>query len=285
LPTAGLVRSHAGWSRAGAPELPLPEQTRLAVGAPEQLCAQTWDGHLVRVEEDVRTRSKQPAPPLSPLLPVGASCVGLGTDGAVVLLQPDGGLAGIADRATGLAVDGGTILVAGPSEVRFLGPDGDEQRRVEAEGGPTALFRDDDRLLLGHPDGRLAVAPLAPDEPAGPGFEEAPTKAVTRLLPGPNRTLVAGFANGEVGVWSRRDGARLVRARLHGPVAHLFWRGDVLVAATELGDTAELDLADLAGPRCALLTRIWARVPQVWEGGRPTLRPADAGHECAGRDQ
>ena len=285
LDGGGLLVTHNGGTGQGGPGLDHPERARLLAGAAtgSTACTQDWQGRLVRLVDGREAVDVGTVGPLASLLAVDDVCVGLGRDGHVLLLDVDGRLQTLAREASALAVDGDTILVAQPTAVLLFDLTGAGTGRREVSGSPTALARRGDLLFVGSEDGRLVMLPAQPDQP-DPGIEfgQTPASAVTRLLAGPRGTLVAGFASGELGVWSRQDGARLIEARLHGPVRHLSWQGDEVLAATELGDVDQLDLSDLTRPRCALLQDVWERVPQAWSAGRPTVREPDPGHECAG---
>ena len=88
----------------------------------------------------------------------------------------------------------------------------------------------------------------APADHHQPPFEQTPSQAVTRLAAGPLSTLAVGFADGTVGLWNLRGGKLLQRRRLHGAVQHLARFGRRLYVATELGDTAQLDLTGVEYP-------------------------------------
>jgi hypothetical protein len=102
-------------------------------------------------------------------------------------------------------------------------------------------------------------------------------------MPGPPGTVIAGFANGLLGLWNLDNGARLYATRLHGPIRHLLRDGPALIAATELGDHRRLDLGVFDIDHCALLRAVWRAVPVAWENGLLVRRPPPADHPCAGR--
>jgi hypothetical protein len=106
---------------------------------------------------------------------------------------------------------------------------------------------------------------------------------VVRLLAGPMGTVVAGFADGHVGIWNLEDGDLLDQTRLHGAAVHLLLDGTRLIMASELGDHRVMDLEAFHASHCALLRRIWKAVPVVWERGRSRLREPPAHHRCAAR--
>jgi hypothetical protein len=101
------------------------------------------------------------------------------------------------------------------------------------------------------------------------------------LALGPSGTLLAGFADGTVGIWNLDNGSRLHHARLHGAVRQLRVRRGTLLAATELGQHLTLDLGVFQRPYCEVLRQLWRQVPVVWEAGLPVLRPPPRQHPCA----
>ncbi len=109
-------------------------------------------------------------------------------------------------------------------------------------------------------------------------LERAPSAAVVQLRSkGP--FVVAGFANGTLGVWDRTSGAELARMKLHGPVAEIIWENDQLSAQTTLNDTATLDLGPLISSYCSVITRVEREIPIVWRENGPQ-RVRSAGHNC-----
>ena len=103
---------------------------------------------------------------------------------------------------------------------------------------------------------------------------------VEQLLGGSRETLLAGFADGTVGVWSTRNGARLYHLSLHGPIHQLELERGTLTVSTELGDSEVLDLSVLHQDYCSLLREVWSEIPVVWEDGRAVERAAPVGHRC-----
>ncbi|MFH0902172.1 MAG: hypothetical protein V2A73_16190, partial [Pseudomonadota bacterium] len=114
----------------------------------------------------------------------------------------------------------------------------------------------------------------------GLSFASTPASAVTSILAGPPGTLVAGYVNGFLGIWSIKNGALLDSAKLHGPLLHLLYLDRRLYAVTELGDALDLDLAAFTENYCELVRRMWQAVPVAWEDGLPVLRPPPARHCC-----
>jgi hypothetical protein len=171
--------------------------------------------------------------------------------------------------------------VAAGREVHVLGPDGAARASFPSDAGATAVGRAGDYLVLGFKDGNLELVPVVKNR-AKPTFtfEDVPSSPVVQILPGPRGTVIFGFANGVLGLFSLENGARLEHARLHGPVIHLVLEGTTLHAASELGGHLTWNLGVFFTPYCDLLRQVWAEVPLVWEGGLPVLRAAPRRHPC-----
>jgi len=153
-----------------------------------------------------------------------------------------------------------------------------------APGSESARLVLGDRLALGHPDGSLELRPQGAGTGAGPlSLQPASASPVLRLLAGPPGSLVAGHADGTLGLWSLEDGELLEATRLHGPIVELRLEAGRLRAATALGDARDWDLSALLAERCALLGEVWRRTPAAWRGGRLQRAGPPPGHPCAGR--
>jgi WD40 repeat protein/serine/threonine protein kinase len=202
------------------------------------------------------------------------------SDAAVTLLRRDG-------SATPLALPGAVTSVAA-----FGGSDGgylvaaDRVLRVDESGsirgswptgpGVTAVGATDHHIVAGYRDGNLELRALGNDAPVvTSAFEQVDASAVERILAGPPGTVVAGYANGSLGLWNLEDGARLVSARLHGRVVHLRVEAGKLYAATDLGDFLVWNLEAFYREYCELLAEVWADTPVVWQQGRAVeVRPS-----------
>jgi eukaryotic-like serine/threonine-protein kinase len=277
-PDAG--RSQARWREAA-------EQGRLARQSPDDraLCLDTGEG---RVELWDLTRDElrgvaawQDVRGLVALR--GPACAALVGDQVRRLAPGEGAdellLAGA--EALGVGRDGDELLVAVGAEVQVLDARGRSRARLPGGLGASALFALGDRLVLGYPEGHLEVRPRQSSGVPGLNLEEVPEHAPTALAAGPAGSLVVGFADGLLGLWDPASGERLLHAKLHGPIRHLRVDARGLSAASELGDHLRWELADLERPYCELLADLWARVPVVWEGGRPVARPPPSAHACA----
>ena len=208
--------------------------------------------------------------------------------GCLVLAQGEARLVDARGQVQSLTRDAGAVswvgnhaLVAGDTQVNLYDGAGKLLRSWSSGPGVTALTRVEGRLALGFRDGNIELLRDA----RSPGnnkltFEDVPASKVVRLLAGPKGTLVAGFANGQLGIWSLDNGARLRRSRLHGAVRHIALAGGKLLAATELGDHLSLDLSTFDLAYCDLMRRVWKEVPVMWENGMPIKREPVKGHRC-----
>jgi hypothetical protein len=205
-------------------------------------------------------------------------------DGILRLHDASGTARQLARGVTALAWERGRLLVATGQDVRVLSSGGERRAHHPISSGATALARVGPQLVVGYADGAVErVAPGARVAEHGLTFEHLPASPVRRLLAGPPGAIIAGYGDGQVGVWSLRHGTRLAHARLHGAVVHLVMRGQRLYAASELGQHLILDLRPFFTPYCTLLRQVWRRVAVTWEGGRARLRPPRAGHRCLRR--
>ena len=136
------------------------------------------------------------------------------------------------------------------------------------------LKRAEEGLVFGFNDGSIELGSNPYGERSESRvFEGTPSSPVTAMLPGPGKILIAGFANGLIGIWSLADGSRLYKARLHGPVIHLMIKDAALHAATDLGQYLRLDIGIMHLNHRTLLEEVRRQVPVYWKGGLPVLAP------------
>jgi hypothetical protein len=175
-----------------------------------------------------------------------------------------------------LAPDGGGALLMRKEGLLALDAAG-RPGAATSFGAPVviAACRAGDALVIGRRDGTIEAVP------PGARFQRPTDSFVTRLVAGPSRTLVAGYADGTIAVLGLDDGAVLATARLLGRVDHLEIAGRRLVAASDGGGVLARDLGVFEADACALLREVWARIPVVWEGGAVVPRPPPADHRCA----
>jgi WD40 repeat protein len=236
-------------------------------------CASTTEGRLELWEGDHRWFSA-PEGPVVELRVFQGGCLAL-VGGVARLFDRAGAGRELASGAGAIEIEssGGLAVAAGDRLLRF-DPTGAAIDQAPIEPGVTALARIDGAWVFGFRNGRVELGSISlASTPGGP---------VVRLAEGPMGTLLGGWASGELGIWSRDNGALLDRRRLHGPIVQLGVEGGRLWAHSELGgwyqdpDTFGLDY-------CTLMRRIWSQVPVVWRNGLPVRSPPPEEHPCRAR--
>jgi hypothetical protein len=155
---------------------------------------------------------------------------------------------------------------------------------LSASAGIVAIARSGSWLVVGYRNGNIELLPMdASQQRPSFSFERAPASRPELIVPGPPGTVVLGYANGVVGIWSEANGALLASERLHGRVVHLRTEGHRLYAASELGQHLVWELEAFYRPYCELLGNVWSDVPVVWDNGQPVMREPDAQHHCNSR--
>ena len=291
------VLNHLGWqpmaggSRHNSSRLDQRLQQRArraaAPNAPRQLCVLTnsgslelWRGEAVTVLEKASAMAR-----VDELVALPRGC--LVQSGARVLLHgASGKVKQVHARAQAVAPDRQGFLVASEDGVLLYDADGRQRARYMGAVGVTALTRGDTFLALGFKEGNIELVPLSGPVLAPPVrrprflFENVPASAVSRLRQGPRGTLVAGFANGQWGIWSSANGKQFLLDKLHGSISQLEIRDRALHVTSSLGQHQRLDLEVFHLPYCELMRRIWASVPAVWEDGLARMRPPPGDHHC-----
>ncbi len=275
----GRFKAHPAstqWKRA------IEERAASAAMAPDgrHLCLQSFDGNLEIwdvAQDQVLLRSEQAS--TEQILAVVGGCVTLG-QGVAQLHRADSTVKRLGDGVGAMAWDGDQLLLAEARQVRTLDSAGQPQGSLPGMPGACALARLDEHLALGFPEGSIVLRAL---EEGGDDVQlkELPSSPVALLLAGPRKTLVAGFANGVLGMWDSGDGTPLERVKLHGRIAGIQLADDHLLALTDLGELIAADLSPLRIDHCELLQQVWRTVPVVWERGEAELREAPQDHECA----
>lgn len=280
--------SHEGWTALDGSDTPAPTgrwmarietQARRARVAGSLACMLLEDGTVEAwdVVADERLARDDTARFSDVTMAMG-SCVARAPTGVVVLGR-DGSvrtwLEGVATDA--VAGDGDGILVAYGDGVARLDAEGREIRRHAAGASVSALLGVEEGLVLGFGEGNLELR--SGDGGSTVSFQGVPSAAPETMVAGPSGTLLVGYANGQVGLWSIADGKKLAQARLHGRVVHLHLEAQRLYAATDLGDHLLWDLGAFHRPYCELLEDVWAQVPVIWVDGEPQPRPVPA-HRC-----
>ncbi|MBW2459375.1 MAG: hypothetical protein JRI68_33085, partial [Deltaproteobacteria bacterium] len=286
-----VTRGAAQWSRA------VEQRALFAVQAPtgSLLCVQTYEDGLEiwDLAADRRLAAHQVVG-LEQILAVPNGCVTRGgasaaADNSVVLHHRSGASRALAveGQPSALGTGSGEILVAAGTQVFAFQHDGQPSGRWRVGTGVTAVTRgkapDGERsvLVVGYRDGNIELFPADSGKPKPDYFfEQVPSSPVLRILAGPMDTLLVGFANGMVGIWSQDNGSRLEHARIHGQVTHLLLEGHELYVATDLGQHLVWDLDVFNADHCELLRHIWRRVPVVWEAGRPVKQAPPSNLPC-----
>jgi WD40 repeat protein len=261
-------------------------------GEPAEVwCLHTVEGQLEmwnrRLDEAIG--SARPVAGLSQVLAIPGGCVTRGQEGVTLHRaghEPQ--RLAVPGLSHGASYSDGQILVVTDREVRAFTPAGealsDYRVGIGARVVALAPVRDLSTarwLVVGYRDGNIDLVPTN-DRLTKPSysFEQVPASPPMAILVGPMHTLIVGYANGLLGMWSQLDGTRLAHARLHGPVSHLRIVGDKLYAATALGRSLVWDLSLFYAERCALLREVWQDVPVIWQRGQPLVAPPPPGHRC-----
>jgi len=247
----------------------------------DTLCA---EGERARKEGTNPRRAPERSDPLGcatkRLLSSPGGCVTL-AGGVVRLHSPTGPRTLVARDAVAVSVEQEAILVATTSQLLALGRSGARRRTFTVPPGVTAVGRAGRWIVVGYREGNMDLLDARTGRPRrGFLFERVPSSQAERIAAGPRGTLVAGYANGLVGLWDLQRGTRLDTRKLHGPVSHLVHDGQKLHVASELGGHLVWDLAALHLDYCELLRDVWRRVPVAWRDGLPVLAPAPTGHRC-----
>ena len=237
-----------------------------------------WD-----VKSDRRLLSEVVVSRIQQLLALRSRCVVLG-GGEVRQFQRRGESRVLVKGAEALARYGEQLLVAAGEEVHLLGRDGKKTRTYAGGKGVRALTRCGSWIALGFANGNIQIFPSrAGTKKPTFSFEDVASSPVVRMLEGPRGTLIAGYANGLLGIWHLKNGLRLDHSRLHGQVVHIQLQGKKLYAASDLGDHLSLDLSTFHLEYCKLLRQVWRRVPVVWVNSMPLIRAPPENHRCAQR--
>ncbi|HZO16727.1 MAG TPA: hypothetical protein VFB62_25800, partial [Polyangiaceae bacterium] len=284
--------THRGWQKNEQAPKPrirdvLEERTQYAEQSDDGIvCMRTYDGKLEAwdLEKDERLVERKIAD-LEDVVAVPGGCASR-ADGGVRIYARDGKVRQLALQAEAgaLAYARDRVLVAAGEQVVVFDATGNERERVTTGVGVTALGIADIEgtplLVVGYQDGNLELFALGGAATKSFTFEGVPSSAATRLVAGPRDSVIAGFANGTVGLWSLRDGKRLASGRVHGSIAHLVLEGGKLYAASTLGRVLSWELGPFYADRCTLLEDVWRKVPITWQSGRALESPPPSDHAC-----
>ncbi len=277
------------WRRAVATEARLADATSNET----RLCLVTHSGDLQHWDmgKDRRLAIRSPKlPRAARLMALWNGCVTL-SQGVLRYHQGGGPATILKKQVTAISAEPGNdpqttssvteLLVASGGQIHHFNAKGRIGTPLPGGRGVTALARVRRWIVLGFKDGGMELVPTGRRSKAPTfSFESTPASAVVTLAPGPRGTIIAGYGNGAFGIWSVKNGARLVTDRLHGPVIHLLLRGQHLFAVSELGDLRTLDLSAFHTPYCKLMNAVWKEIPILWKGGVPVRSAPPPKHRC-----
>ena len=165
--------------------------------------------------------------------------------------------------------------------IYLLDERGNIKKTFPGSFGVTHVLLLKNNILAGFFDGTIEfVQSKGQKKLSGFSFEGTSSSAVRKMLKGPMDTIIVGYANGAYGIWSLKNGRRLLSGRLHGAIEHMFLRKGFLYIATELGAYHRQDLSIFRQSYCSLLREVWKRVPTVWSKGVVVVKAPPEGHFC-----
>ncbi len=274
----GQLATSSGWRDARGPidpESPWAKPARRAmIGATARThaCLVERNEHLSLWWDGPSAKWSVEVPGIRDVRALETGCVGLAKgatfypiSGAPVELMPS---------ARAIGTDESSIIVAGDDRIARYELDG---RRVEEQpypGGAIAIARVLNKVVLGYPDGGIELA----GRPRG--FEGTPASRVVRLEVGPMGVLIAGFADGTLGIWDVERGVQLAASRVHGPASLIETADRRISFASELGAYGGA-INTFAPDYCMLLRSVWQEVPLVWRSGVLTAAAPPENHPCA----
>jgi hypothetical protein len=186
------------------------------------------------------------------------------------------------ERVMALGAGPKDLLLATASAILTFDTKGNPGARYDDVHAVVSIARVGDAIAVGKRDGSLALlVESKADRKAAIAFKDVPSNPPTIMLAGPMGTLLVGYASGEIGMWSTRDGSRLARAHLHGRARHMLIEDQRLYVATDLGAYLVWDLRAFYASYCDLIQDVWRGVQVVWDAGRPVRRQRPDGHRCA----
>jgi hypothetical protein len=198
------------------------------------------------------------------------------------LLRASGGRRELAAEATSASWVRGEVFVGSGRSLLAFDEEGTYRATLPTrEKEIRAIGPAGDRLAIGYKNGSIDLVPRHPVPKRPPvTLRDTPPSPVERLIEGPAATVIAGFANGFIGIWDSAGGNLLYSRHLNGHASYLLLQRSTLFAASELGQYLVLDLSVLSLDYCTLLRRVWEKVPVGWEGGRPVVRSPPGDHRC-----
>lgn len=178
-----------------------------------------------------------------------------------------------------LEVIGSEVFITEGSSLVVFAADGHELRRHKVAAGVSAMAKTKAGVFLGTYDGALFSFDDKSGTTSPVKVEALPPYAFTSLAEGPGGTLIAGFSNGAVVIWSA-TGKRLDTFKLVGEVKDVAVDGDELLATSQTGDSLRLSLANYGKDYCVLLREIWGQVPNRWQDNLQ-VAPVPSDHRCS----
>jgi hypothetical protein len=285
-------QARAEWPHGSDARQLIEQRTRIAMQAgTDMLCVQTYDGsvELWDLPRDLRLAQRS-MPEAKQLVATANGCAA--HDGKEVRLLGPGGERGrvpVEGKPSAIGFSTDRLLVATADTLSIFDAAADtakllSKQRIDVGASALAFVLDQEgaggRLLIGYRDGSVELLRSGGAPGSGLSLQQTPASAATRLLVGPMDTVIVGFANGVIGLWSQLDGSRVAHDHLHGALVHLLIAEQRLYAATDLGQHLSWDLSALYRDYCELLEEIWSHVPVVWEQGHALRAPSPADHPC-----
>ena len=291
--------NHRGWTRLDSDTAHVASAMDKAIESDAQFVSQNADASIAcvltyesgvslwhaggHVEKELKNIGQRR------MLAVSDGCL-FADDNTIYKLRSDGSLRktarrGVVTLAAGPVMDSkpGVLAVLG-DQVVLLDEDGGEHtatpHRWQTQPGVTAAAYLDGQLIVGFRDGHLHDIGKDAPEASTSDFLNTPSSPVVNLVAGPGGTVIAGYANGFLGLWDPKSGGQLGSERLHGPIAHLVVEGTTVHVAAALGQHVQWDLSAFDRPYCDLLGEVWKKVAVVWQSGTAVAREPDVLHPC-----
>jgi WD40 repeat protein len=291
LSNAGAALTHRGWQLERADEFGPNLARSLASNAvsftraEDVVCVEEPFGHVSLWKNDQKLAVQQVSRVVrAEAFPGGCIVIRLlaspnGEADESFLLRPDGRFEKLPYRVSVAAWVNGALLLAAEKTVRVLDRDLHEQSAYPIRASAWAVSQNDDTIAAGFVQGGVTLISKSGREV--PALELQPSRAPHVIAFGPGHTLIVGYGDGGLGIWSTIDGSRLDFVNLSGDVSAVRVVGDDLFALTSRGDTFTMSLAPLTADYCDLLREVWGKMPLLWNEGRLATSPAPRDHRCA----
>mgnify|MGYP000088107722 CR=1 FL=1 len=315
LPKAKETFTHNGWRKLSKKRddyTPTPKKWRKAIAkrarsahadeANQKLCVYTHDAHVelwdMKGDKQLfRVLRKG----VQELLSVGNGCVlralpehctlagGSSKKGGCSLSTPEHFVVGrYQSNGTWKLIQKGSSLlkrtkdgfvVVANGQLSAFSDNGSQERTLDVGPGVSAVSLWSKGGILGFRTGSVELLSSA-ERASSIRFEGLPASPVVQLVKGPMNTVIIGFANGLVGLWSLHSGRRYYSENLHGAVQHISFQDGMLYAVSELGEISIRDLRVFGAKYCELMREIWSQIPVVWQAGLITAQSIPGRHAC-----